>query len=308
LPKFKEIFKIIETELADSFEKIQYLPYIFFKLKCDDKKIEKNCIEILLKHNKEIKEFISNCFTTDESKLYYIVDIDFWFAWCEYVNWDNNNHENDNKPRLISSRIANAYGILNQGLVYLKDYVIVTEKMYELFKSWYICLGLDLPRYLIEKSIEKKVKGVTKKEKIYELEAYPIFIKVFNMQDVIEKSQSKSIDEIKEYLYTISQQVNGHVLQQYSKNILIKDLVKQLDIVNKFRLWVYHDSRFFNPNLEKSFEEEGLSDYVIIVIEYLKNSKWMSESFNLGDNSKKRMSMGSRALVGINNIGNSIYY
>jgi hypothetical protein len=198
--------------------------------------------------------------------------------------------------------------------VYLKDYIIITDKMYELFKSWYICLGPDLPRYKIDKLIDKKpVTGNNKPsitKKLYELEAYPVFVKVLNMDDVIVKSQGASIDEVKEYLYNTSLQVGETgqvVLQQYSKYMLLKEMFKLIDNTNRARLWVYHDSKFFNPNLEKTFEEEGLSDFVVVVLEHQKGSKWISESFSSGGLSRRRTSIQSKSLVGITNLGNSKY-
>jgi hypothetical protein len=321
LAKFKDIFKIFEDELTDSLEKIQYMPYMFFKLKCEDKKVEKNCIEILMKGNKNIKEFIGECFALPDVKLYYIIDIEFWYSWCDYVNWDNNNIENDYRPRINSMHIANANGILHQGLVYLKDYIIVTEKMYELFKYWYICLGPDLPRYKIEKIVEKKLAlnnsvsskqqlmtTPAKKEKIYEIEIYPVFVKLYNMEELIHKAEITSTNELKDYLHSLSVQImeSGQVLEKFSKHMHFKDMLKHLDNSGqKVRLWIYNDNKFNIPSVDKTLDEEGLSDFIIAVLEHSKNSKWVSETLDKISFKKKRTLYSSRSMVGLTNLGNS---
>ena len=52
---FKEIILEHANFILDSVERIKYLPYIKFKVFPDDKKTEKNIIEILFKGQKDIK-------------------------------------------------------------------------------------------------------------------------------------------------------------------------------------------------------------------------------------------------------------
>jgi len=52
---FKEIILEHCTFILDSVERIKYLPYIKFKVLPDDKKTEKNIIEILFKGQKDIR-------------------------------------------------------------------------------------------------------------------------------------------------------------------------------------------------------------------------------------------------------------
>ena len=76
--KFKEIIEFIFDELYESFEHIKYLPYIFFKVDLPDKKMEKKCIDVLLK-NKTLDEYIEERLQCDDT--FYIVDKEFWEKW-----------------------------------------------------------------------------------------------------------------------------------------------------------------------------------------------------------------------------------
>ena len=53
--KFNEIIIENASFILDSVERIKYLPYIKFKVLPEDKKTEKNIIEILFKGQKDIK-------------------------------------------------------------------------------------------------------------------------------------------------------------------------------------------------------------------------------------------------------------
>jgi hypothetical protein len=162
LEKFKQISKYMNNDLCQSLEKIQYIPYIYFKIPCNDKTFERNCIEVLMKGNKDLKGYITE--ETMTEKDFYIVDMIFWEDFCNYIEWNSNlnNKEvnvndngnksdkitieiegktqtdvkemtedidnNLNKPRINTTLISDENGKLNPGLVYFKDYVILTEK------------------------------------------------------------------------------------------------------------------------------------------------------------------------------------
>ena len=199
--KFKEIIEYILDELIESFEHIKYLPYIFFKADFKNKRMEKNCIEVLLK-NKSLNEYIQERLQYDN--VFYIIDKEFWDKWHHYMNklikinsnevneYDltnnlsinmanglnsanttnscinkNNNLSNFNVPnvntttvavlktkkndfknlKMNTEKIADQDGKLKEGLVYLKDYIVLSQRIYELFKRWYgVTNNIDIKR------------------------------------------------------------------------------------------------------------------------------------------------------------------
>ena len=163
--KFKEIIKFILDELYESFEHIKYLPYIFFKFDIPSKKFEKKCIDVLLK-NKSLDEYFQDRLQFDDE--FYIIDKEFWDKWNLSMNRNTNinynlsvnienelNHENEtsnvnntneliNKKNSINDqltfnleKIADKDGKLKEGLVYMKDFVVLSKRMYQLFYKWY---------------------------------------------------------------------------------------------------------------------------------------------------------------------------
>ena len=217
--KFREIIDYILEELIESFEHIKYLPYIFFKVDFQNKRLEKNCIEVLLK-KKPLNDYIQERLKYDD--VFYIVDKEFWDKWNHYMNklikinsnnlndydllnnlsvnmanginnvnttnsYLNKKYENNisnvnipnvnttttaaqkmKKNKLINlkmntEKIADKDGKLKEGLVYLKDYIILSQRLYRLFKRWYgVTNNVEIKRnkiYLddgseIEKNIE----------------------------------------------------------------------------------------------------------------------------------------------------------
>ena len=190
--KFKEIIEYILDELLESFEHIKYLPYIFFKVDFKNKRMEKNCIEVLLK-NQSLNVYIQERLQYDN--VFYIIDKEFWDKWNLYMNRlikINNNDLNEynltnnmsinmanglnsvnttnsclNKKndynisnivqnantttagaikkkksqlknlKINTEKIADHDGRLKEGLVYLKDYIVLSQRIYDLFKKWY---------------------------------------------------------------------------------------------------------------------------------------------------------------------------
>ena len=187
--KFKEIIEFILDELIESFEHIKYIPYIFFKADFKNKRMEKNCIEILLK-NKSLNDYIIERLQYDN--VFYIIDKEFWDKWNNSMNRltkmnsndinditnnlsinlanelnsantknsviNKKNNENTavifnntnintttaarskrkkNELKFNTEKIADRYGKLKEGLVYLKDYIVLSQRMYSLFSKWY---------------------------------------------------------------------------------------------------------------------------------------------------------------------------
>ena len=204
--KFKEIIEYILDELIESFEHIKYLPYIFFKMDFKNKRMEKNCIEVLLK-NKSLNDYIQERLQYDN--VFYIIDKEFWDKWNHYMNKlikvntndmkeydlvnnlsinmanginssnstysalnkiNSNNLSNLNVPnvntttvailklkkkdfknlKINTQKIADQDGKLKEGLVYLKDYIVLSQRMYDLFKRWYgVTNNIEIKRYKI---------------------------------------------------------------------------------------------------------------------------------------------------------------
>ena len=199
--KFKEIIEFIFDELYESFEHIKYLPYIFFRFDIKDKKIEKKCIDVLLK-NRSLDEYLQERLQYDDE--FYIIDKEFWDKWNLSMNKisnmniyitpnnlsinivnelnntnnsannlincnnqiitndlsqnlklnssgkvpnlnphnlikeiNNNNNNNQEKIGFNTSKIADKNGKLKEGLVYMKDFVVLSKRMYQLFYRWY---------------------------------------------------------------------------------------------------------------------------------------------------------------------------
>ena len=133
--KFKIMVKYIINELIESFEHIKYLPYIFFNKDLENKTMEKNCIDILLK-GKKINEYIIERIEYDQK--FYIIDYAFWENWLNIINFDDPNKEEElDKLELNINEIFYNGGRLKEGLVYLKDYIILSQRIYILFSKWY---------------------------------------------------------------------------------------------------------------------------------------------------------------------------
>ena len=133
--KFKVMVKYIINELVESFEHIKYMPYIFFNQNLENKTMEKNCIDILLK-GKKINEYIIERIEYDQK--FYIIDYTFWKNWLNLITSDNPNKEEElENLQLNINEIFYNGGRLKEGLVYLKDYIILSKRMYKLFSKWY---------------------------------------------------------------------------------------------------------------------------------------------------------------------------
>ena len=124
----------ISNELIESFEHIKYLKYIFFNKELINKKLEKNCIDLLLK-GKDINEYILERINYDEK--FYIIDSKFWNKWNSLIRDTNVNFEEFDNLKLNTKDICRSGGILKEGVAYLKDYIILSPVMYKLFAKWY---------------------------------------------------------------------------------------------------------------------------------------------------------------------------
>ena len=254
--KFKEIIEFILDELIESFEHIKYLPYIFFHADFKNKRMEKNCIDVLLK-NKSLNDYIKERLNYDN--VFYIVDKEFWDKWYQYMNKlikvdsndlvditnnlsinmanglnganttnscakKKNSNSNSNNTSNISfvnvntttaamlkkkkselkintEKIADKYGKLKEGLVYLKDYIILSPRMYNLFYRWYgTNKTIEIKRYKISLEEENDIEiNNIEKDKDNKYDELKIDSKsnIFNHNNINNESSNKiSISKI----------------------------------------------------------------------------------------------------------------
>ena len=131
--EFYILVNSIINELTESFEHLKYLPYIFFNKELKDKKLEKNCIDILL-NGRSLDEYIYDRIEYD--KRFYIINKSFWDKW-EALIPDPSTNMKDLKNLKVSYDEISKEKMLNEGAVYLKDYIILSPTIYKLFSKWY---------------------------------------------------------------------------------------------------------------------------------------------------------------------------
>jgi ubiquitin C-terminal hydrolase len=285
-----------------------------------------------MKGQKDLTSYINGIIKSNLECDFYIVDMKFWISWCEYTKWSDQEERknlfnspnkfsnlNDNmsptnvlsitfskeiKPKISTNKIADQNGKIYQGLIYNKDYVIITSKMWELFKFWYINLGPDLKRSKILNEIKScndlKEHHSKTNDKIYEIEIYPIFVKFYSFEDILSKSDNKSKLGMLELLVEIEKLTNPNQNEMnFSDNIIystsklfpfskftkFKKILSNLEIAkkydfNKCRLWTFYQNKFQMVNLDSTLEEMNISDFVIIVCEIIKDKKWPSENLD----------------------------
>ena len=321
--KFKELIDYLINELIESLEHIKYIPYIFFNFKIIDKKIEKHCIDILL-NGEDIKEYVIKKIGTD--KRFYIIDCEFWENWKKLM--DSQNYEGNNNLVIDTEKICDQNGKINEGLIYLKDFMILPKRIYDLFCEWYgnPPIQIERERIFIEdedenslyyQKINKEDKNVNDffkgedliTHKKCEIEIYPIFL-IFlffkDMQKACDNSFSKFKEEIKARLemkdtdfYKFSRK------EKFSKllNILQESIKMELDESNS-RLWIYYQDSLEIAQINDSLEKYGIYNKAAILLEINKVGVWPMDEFDLN---KKEIKEESENLVGIKNIGNSCY-
>ena len=225
--KFKIIINYIINDLLESFEHIKYMPYIFFNQELENKKLEKNCIDILLK-GKQINEYIIERIEYD--KIFYIIDYKFWKNWNDLMNNSNINYNDYEELKINIKDICYNGGRLKEGLAYLKDFIILSPRIYNLFSKWYhfpeneeiererinifddevqkIDIGkkiVDEKKNFIDnhenetevmtlptspKNNEKEIFSQNEhyfRNKNYEIEVFPVFLVFYKMEGIIKK-------------------------------------------------------------------------------------------------------------------------
>lgn len=309
---FRELIDFLINELIESLEHIKYIPYIFFNFKIIDKKIEKHCIDILL-NGEDINKYIIKKIGTDNS--FYIIDCNFWDNWKELVNMQNP-EENNNKLKIQTENICDQNGIINEGLIYAKDFMILSKRIYNLFCNWYgePFIEIEREKVLIEdednNSSYQKLEGedLTTHKK-YEIEIYPVFLLFLNFQDV-QRTCNHSFTAFKAEIKKKMEKPNS-IFYKFSKkvkfakllNILQESVKMELD-ENNSRLWIFSKESLEEVNLNDSLEKYGIFNKTVILLEINKNGVWPMDEFELKNKEAKEE---KTQLVGIENLGNSCY-
>ena len=315
--QFPEILKLIVDELEDSFFNIHFIQYIFLKEKCPDKQTEKKCIDILLK-GQSLNNYIKEKAKTENT--FYIIDMEFWNKWNKVTENPKVLKIDLKSLKIFTNKISDKHGKLNEGLTYLKDYIIVTRIIYELFTFWYgRPIGAELSRSKIYIDNDKNYKKpnnlpsifygedpLTKKK--YEIEIYHVFLLFFNFEDLQKKNENLS--NIKEYLKESENNTNGRgIYYPFSRQTKFIDLLKPLEASiniplesSKTRLWLYYKGNFEIVDFEKKLEDENIVENAIIVLE-INNGNWPSQKMN----KENATNSNNKISVGLVNIGNTCY-
>lgn len=342
-------------DLLDSLNKVNYIPYIFFNLPTNNFKMQRDCVSILMNNEKDLKTFIIN--SLDLESEFYCLDISFWREWCIYCDWDfglntvkensneknkesnysndplyNNNgrkltsdsminNNNDIKLEIhidyISGIVANA---LRPGLEYFLDYVLVTSKIYRLFKLWYNKHGDDiLVKKISYSSIEFKkifqlqsdaellndqnfiknwpvVKFNSNKNSIDLIEVYPLNSRFFKYDEIISslKVSLINVDAVKDILEKVINNPNSNVrrtlfLSRKTNFVNIKNTIYDfgsLPVGSKAnsRIWIYSDGELnIITNEEATLESFNIANKIIIIVEIKVNNQWPSDLLFLND-------------------------
>ena len=204
--KFRELIDYLINELIESLEHIKYLPYIFFGFKTNERKTEKNCLDILL-NGKNIQEYILSKMQTEIE--FFVIDYKFWVDWNELIN--SGNYKGLDELKIHTEKICDQNGIINEGLVYLNDYIILTKRLYELFCNWYGKPFIEIKRekiiisdYIKLKEDDKDMNALLQAEdsgtgKICEIEVFPVFLTFVDFQ-LLQIKCENSLPKFKEEL------------------------------------------------------------------------------------------------------------
>ena len=193
LDEFYILVNNVINELTESFEHLKYLPYIFFNKDLKDKKLEKNCIDILL-NGKSLDDYIYSRIKYD--KKFYIINKSFWDRW-EVLIPDPVTNMNELKNLKVSYDEISKEKMLNEGTVYLKDYIILSPTIYKLFAKWY-----NFPNnYELERDRIKISNNINENQvDMLQIESHNLDGTVKSEEDIIETYQtSKGINNTKSH-------------------------------------------------------------------------------------------------------------
>ena len=336
LSKFYEINKKNNYEYIESLENLKYLKYIFFDEEPEDLYIQFKCLQILFKGNK-LEEYIQKRLQYDMS--FFLIDADFWKKWNDYMGKLRENKDKDiiknslNKLRINTKKFCNCYGKILEGKEFLKDYIIVTETIYNLFIFWYgRPIGQD---YILREKIylddganntytndpqsqkaeiqsaRNLFSGIEKKTgRRFELELFPVFLQFYHFLDLLKKSNN-CLNSMKNVLNDQYNKEDQRIYQSFSRKTKFSQIAKMhtnnnnIDI-NNLRFWFFFPDNFKIASMNDSLEESGIVDKAIVLIEEKISNEWPSEKIkDIKNKSKEKDEELYR--VGLFNIGNTCY-
>jgi hypothetical protein len=338
LSKFCEINKKNNYEYIESIENLQYLKYIFFNEKPDDPFIQFKCLQILFKGN-QIADYIKKRLQYDMD--FFLIDADFWEKWNEYMGKLKEGKDKDiininlNKMRMNTKKFCNRHGRILEGKEFLKDYIIVTGTIYNLFNLWFgrpigpidqkimrskIYLEEGTNNACTDNAQNQKVEiqtttthfsGIEKKTgKRFELELFPVFLQFTYFLEFLKSSKNCLItmkNTLKE-IYNKEDQGNYEPFSRKTKFSQIAKLYNNsnnIDI-NNLRFWVFFNDKFNFVSMNDSLEELGIVNRAIVLIEVKISNEWPSEKIKETNNKSKEKNE-ELYKVGLFNIGNTCY-
>ena len=332
LSQFCEINKNNNYVYIESLENLQYLRYIFFEEEPEDSLIQFKCLQILLKENK-MEDYIKKRLQYDID--FYLIDVDFWEKWNEYMEKLKEDKDKDiinnalKKLRINTKKFSNRNGRILEGKEFNKDYIIITETIYNLFILWYgLPIGQNIERSKIylddgenkiysddaqnQKSVDQSTRSLfsgieTKTGKKFELELYPIFLTFFHFLDVLKSSKNSLIalrNVLKEQYN--KEEGNYNPFPRKTKFSQIATMVNENKDINNLRFWVFFADKLDIVSMNDSFEELGIVNRAMVLIEEKINNDWPSEKIR--DISNKNKEKNEELYkVGLFNIGNTCY-
>jgi ubiquitin C-terminal hydrolase len=310
--KFLTLFtqNTILYDILNSLNRINYIPFLYFKMRPEDKLDQKGCIEIITKGEKDLKKVVGRLLADDNENEFYCVNIEFWQSWCNYVQWDvsckqENSETGHSKIIKISNEkiVGKFSGQLNKELIYFIDFVVLPFKIYDLFIRWYPSYGGEikvkkifykssenlnnklssLEEENLNKSISYKNLIFTKKNQLtIELDLYPIYSKHFTFEELIKNIKEISIDSTKALLKNLNESnLNVTRICQFSRKTSFGDIKTQLEKNSKINkptnLWIFYKSEFYKCDLNKTLEEDSIEDICLFVLDNIKDNEWLSE-------------------------------
>ena len=326
LDKFKELIDYLISELFQALERMKYIPYIFFDFPIiNNKKIEKYCIQILL-NGKDINEYV--IYKANFQDKFYIINNDFYETWKKNISSEN--YEELKNLKINTEKLCDKNGQMKEGLIYLGDYIILTELIYKLFCNWYGKPEIEIERekIFIENEEENEIyyqnldvldkdtnyffKGEDNKtRKKYEIEINPVFLLIIFFQD-IQNNWVNSLNNLKEAMKKLTEDDSMKFTKysrktKFSKLLSIMQESKRMELdENNSRFWIYYNDRFevINNNND-SLEKHSILNKAILILELNKHGIWPMDELKLEKfNGNKKEEY---PLVGVMNLGNSCY-
>ena len=260
MDKFGEIIDYLISELSPSLEKIKYIPYIFFDSVIINKKIEINCIIILL-NGKKLNEYILE--EAKSQNKFYIINYDFWEAWEKNINLQN--YDELKNLKINTEKLCDKNGQMKEGLVYFVNYIILTERIYKIFCNCYGKPQIEIERDKIiidtEENNETYYQNIYSKDynilmgedsqtkKKFEIEINPVFLLFLLYQDlpnIVGNSFNNLKEEIKKRLEDNTTRFTKCSRKtKFSKVLLFLQEKTKMELdENNSRLWIYYHERF----------------------------------------------------------------